>query len=265
MSRSLQPPDWWEKREVLKVLSAELNAAHDALRTAQLDIKNAQKAAQGGAEPPDSTVAIQAAYQHTERVQRKYWLAIERWKNFLIHGTVPEEIAYGSGLMTSKRQNNPQARTSRSLLGPLVEEGRGKRTGRRVIATAPQLRVEASIEESATFLGIRGVSVMTYTSNIHADGILHSDGEGAFASLHAGIVSWKATGAGRVCEDGKIDYFGSLDFATKSERLARLDGACGVLQSEIDAQGNTHSRIWEFVPHSRVRALTRPVHRGQRL
>jgi hypothetical protein len=42
------------------------------------------------------------------------------------------------------------------MLGLQIEEGRGKRTGRRVIATDPHLKVEASVEENVTLLGVDG-------------------------------------------------------------------------------------------------------------
>ena len=134
------------------------------------------------------------------------------------------------------------------MLGVEIEEGRGKRTGRRLIATDPHLKVEASVEETARLLGVDGQSIITYLSYIKPDGSLHGEGEGVWASLQGDIVTWKGVGVGRFGEGGSIQYCGSLSFTTSSQRLARLNGISGVFQWDIDAQGNTHSKIWELAP-----------------
>ncbi len=134
------------------------------------------------------------------------------------------------------------------MLGPQIEEGRGQRTARRVIATDPHLKIEASAEERATFLSVEGVSIITYTAYTKPDGSLHGEGEGVFASLQGDTVTWKGIGVGRFGEGGSIQYCGSLSFTTTSQRLAQLNGISGVFQWEIDAEGNTHSKIWELAP-----------------
>jgi hypothetical protein len=133
------------------------------------------------------------------------------------------------------------------MLGTQIEEGRGKRMGRRVIATEP-LRVEASVEEKATFLGVEGISIITYTSHTKPDGSLHGEGEGVFASVQGEMVTWKGVGVGRFGASGSIHYCGSLSFTTTSQKLAPLNGVSGVFQWDIDTQGNTHSKIWELAP-----------------
>ena len=139
------------------------------------------------------------------------------------------------------------------MLGAQIEEGRGKRTGRRVVATEPHLKVEASVEESATFLGVEGLSIITYTSSTKPDGSLSGEGEGIFASLQGEMVAWKGIGVGQFGEGGSIHYCGSLSFTTTSQKLAKLNGISGVFQWDIDAQGNTHSVIWEMAPAGATR------------
>jgi len=134
------------------------------------------------------------------------------------------------------------------MLGLQIEEGRGKRTGRRVIATDPHLKVEASVEENVTLLGAEGASIITYVSSTKPDGSLHGEGEGVFASAQGDMVTWKGTGVGLFTEGGAIHYCGSVSFTTTSQKLANLNGISGVFQWEIDPQGNTHSRIWEIAP-----------------
>ena len=134
------------------------------------------------------------------------------------------------------------------MLGEQIAEGRGKRTGRRIIATDPQLKVEASVEETATFLGVEGLSIITYTASTKPDGSLFGEGGGIFASPQGETVTWKGIGVGRFGERGSIHYCGSLSFTTASPKLAKLNGISGVFQWDIDAQGNTHSKIWELAP-----------------
>jgi len=134
------------------------------------------------------------------------------------------------------------------MLGKQIEEGRGRRTVRRVISTDPNFKIEASVEENAKLLGVEGVSIITYVACTKPDGSLEGEGGGVFASQQGDIVTWKGTGVGRFGEGGSIHYCGSLSFTTTSQKLSALNGISGVFQWEIDAQGNTHSQIWELAP-----------------
>ena len=134
------------------------------------------------------------------------------------------------------------------MLGRQIEEGRGKRTGRRVISTDLNFKIEASVEETATILGVEGMSIITYVASTKPDGSLEGEGGGVFSSAQGDFVTWKGTGVGRFGEDGSIHYCGSLSFITTSPKLMALNGIAGVFQWEIDAQGNTHSQIWEMAP-----------------
>ncbi len=133
------------------------------------------------------------------------------------------------------------------MLGKQIEEGRGKRTGRRVIATNP-LKIEATVEEVARVLGVEGMSIITYTSQIKADGSLEGEGEAAFATPDGDIVTWRGVGVGRFGEGGSIHYCGSLSFNTTSPRFRELNGVSGIFHWEIDAQGNSHSEMWAMTP-----------------
>ncbi len=136
------------------------------------------------------------------------------------------------------------------MLGPQIAEGRGKRTGRRVIATEPQLKIEASVEETTTLIGIQGINLITYTATNKPDGSLHGEGEGVFATPDGQIVTWKGTGVGRFAEGGAVNYCGTISYTTSSQKFIRLNGLAGVFQFEVDAQGNTRSVTYEMVPAS---------------
>jgi hypothetical protein len=134
------------------------------------------------------------------------------------------------------------------MLGQQIQEGRGKRTSRRILSTDLNFKIEASVEEKATFLGVEGMSIITYIATTKPDGSLEGEGGGVFASLEGDIATFKGVGVGRFGEGGSIQYCGSLSFVTTSQKLAALNGISGVFQWEIDAQGNTHSQMWELAP-----------------
>jgi hypothetical protein len=70
-----------------------------------------------------------------------------------------------------------------AMLGEQISEGLGKRTGRRVVATDPSLKVEVSFEEMAKLLGADGLNIATYISYPKPGGGLHGEGEGVFAAV----------------------------------------------------------------------------------
>jgi hypothetical protein len=133
-------------------------------------------------------------------------------------------------------------------LGSQIEEGHGKRTGRRIIATEPDPKVEATVEETQNVLGVEGQTIITYTSWIKPDGSLHGEGVGAFLSAQGDMATWRGVGVGKLSQGGAIHYCGSLSFTTTSQKFAKLNGISGVFQWEIDAEGNTHSKTWEYAP-----------------
>src|SRR5690349_11863443 len=132
------------------------------------------------------------------------------------------------------------------MLGEVIGEGRGKRTARRVVATEPVFKVEVSFEEQGTLLGVAGMNIGTYTSCPKPDGGLDGYGEGVFASLEGDIVTWKGVGAGHFVEGGAVQYVGGLSYSTKSAKLARLNQIAGVFEFNVDAEGNTTGKIWEW-------------------
>jgi len=43
-----------------------------------------------------------------------------------------------------------------------------------------------------------------------------------------------------------VSYRGCLIYSTTSAKLARLNTLAGVFEFEVDAEGNTHSKIWAW-------------------
>jgi hypothetical protein len=46
--------------------------------------------------------------------------------------------------------------------------------------------------------------------------------------------------------DGRVSFRGAIYYQTNAERLARLNGACGVYEHDVDAGGKTEGKLWEW-------------------
>src|SRR5437016_2653489 len=129
------------------------------------------------------------------------------------------------------------------MLGELISEGQGKRTARRVVATDPVFRVEASFEETIKIQGVDGQQIGTYSASPKSDGSLDGFGEGVILTAD-GIVSWKGIGVGRLGAGGAVSYRGALSFNTTAAKFAGLNSVAGVFEFDVDGAGNTHSKTW---------------------
>jgi hypothetical protein len=131
------------------------------------------------------------------------------------------------------------------MLGELIAESTGKRIVRRVLSTDP-LKVEVSFEDSGTMLGTPTTGFGTYTAVGRADGSLHGEGEGASATADGEFITWKGTAQGKFLPGGAISYRGILFFRTASQKLAHLNTVPGVFEYDVDPEGKTHSKVWEW-------------------
>jgi len=132
------------------------------------------------------------------------------------------------------------------MLGEQISSGQGKRTSRRVVAVEPVFKVEVSFEEMDTMLGIEGMNIGTYTSSPRPDGTLSGEGQGVFATLDGQTATWKGIGTGQLKPGGAVSYRGCLTYSTTAPKLARLNLIAGVFEFEVDAAGNTQTKVWEW-------------------
>lgn len=131
------------------------------------------------------------------------------------------------------------------MQGELLGETTGKRIVRRVLSTEPP-KVEVSFEDSGKMLGIDTTGFGTYSSVVRPDGTLYGEGEGVTITQSGEMITWKGSGLGKFKEHGAVSYRGILYYRTASEKLARLNTVAGVFEYEVDAQGNTRSKVWEW-------------------
>jgi hypothetical protein len=132
------------------------------------------------------------------------------------------------------------------MLGDLVGDSTGKRTGRRVLSTDSVFKVEVSFEDSGTFLGIPANNIGTYWSAPRPDGSLYGEGQGVTITNDGAMATWKGQGAGKFGTGGAVSYRGALYYNSTAPHLARLNTVAVVFEFEVDADGTTHTKSWEW-------------------
>jgi len=131
------------------------------------------------------------------------------------------------------------------MLGEQVGEEKGRITGKRVLETTPQPKLEISFEGKGTILGIEHKSIGTYWSVMQPNGFLYGEGNGVIMTQE-GHASWKGSGVGRITERGTTSYRGTVYYQTNVERLRRLNGIAVVFEYETDENDNTTSKSFEW-------------------
>jgi hypothetical protein len=131
------------------------------------------------------------------------------------------------------------------MLGEQIGETKGKRLVRRVISIDPPA-AEVSFEDVGQIFGTPTTGMGTYTSVIRPDGSILGQGQGLSLTEDGEAITWTGTGVGKFGPGGAVSYRGMLFFQTASQKLARVNNACGAFEYEVDASGNTLSKIWEW-------------------
>jgi hypothetical protein len=132
------------------------------------------------------------------------------------------------------------------MLGEQIGESRGKRTGRRVLSVDNGFSVEVAFETAGKLLGIETNEVGTYTSGSRPDGTLYGEGQGVILGADGSNATWKGSGVGKFAGGGAVSYRGAVYYSTASPKLARLNSVAAIFEFEVDAEGNTHSKLWEW-------------------
>lgn len=131
------------------------------------------------------------------------------------------------------------------MLGEKIGETTGKRLVRRVLSVDPPT-AEVSFEDSGEILGVPTTGIGSYTSVVRPDGSIFGHGQGLNTTSDGEAVTWTGTGLGHFGPGGSVSYRGMLFFRTTSEKLARLNNACGAFEYEVDPSGATVSKMWEW-------------------
>ena len=109
------------------------------------------------------------------------------------------------------------------------------------------MKAEVAFETKGKLLGGDYMEIGTYWSQSGPDGSLYGEGQGVVITHDAEVVTWKGSGVGKfVGNNGAVSYRGAIYYSTASQKLARLNGGAAVYEFDVDAEGNTHSKFWEW-------------------
>src|SRR5438552_2901237 len=123
-----------------------------------------------------------------------------------------------------------QYKGEQEMLGEMIAESRGKRTGRRVLSTSPGFKVEVSFEDSGKILGHEFQEIGTYWSESRPDGSLYGEGQGVVLLQNGENATWKGAGAGTIKPGGAVSYRGPVYYSTASAALARRNKDAAVVE-----------------------------------
>lgn len=131
------------------------------------------------------------------------------------------------------------------MLGEQIGEEKGRVTARRVLSTDPA-RVEVSAETEGKLLGVATRTIMSYQSQLRPDGTVYGEGEGVVMGKDGDVATWKGQGVGILGENGAISYRGAVYYYSGSSKFERLNKIACVFEYEVDAEGNTSSKLYEW-------------------
>ena len=126
-------------------------------------------------------------------------------------------------------------------MGEVLGEEQGRVTSNRILS-GESPTVETSFTARGKMLGIDTNEMGTYVARMRPDG----EGQGVIMSADGDAITWKGSGIGLFGAGGAISYRGAIFYSTSSERFARLNKVAGVFEYEVDGEGNTVGKIWEW-------------------
>ncbi len=131
------------------------------------------------------------------------------------------------------------------MLGEMIGELKGKITGNRVLSVECCPKIESSFQDVGKILDVEVTGTGTFWAIIKEDGGLYGEGQGVIFTNDGEIVTYTAQGIGKIKGKG-AEWRVSVFFDTSSEKLARLNNIMGISEHEIDDEGNTIEKIWEW-------------------
>ena len=132
------------------------------------------------------------------------------------------------------------------MLGEQIGMDKGKVTGRRVLEGVNGVVVETSIEGMGKLLGVDATGFATYSATPRPDGSVLRNGQGVLMGKNGERCSWTANGVGSFTNDGGIKFRGAICYTTMSEGWKKLNAIAGVYEHNVDANGVTESKVWEW-------------------
>jgi hypothetical protein len=139
------------------------------------------------------------------------------------------------------------------MLGDLIYEARGKVIAQRILAVAPQTKIENTILLDGIMHGIVNIiDTGTFVNTAIDDTVYYSQGQGVITTKdRREVATWTARGIKqhsiRDENDNNSLFSGSAFYYTASKgKLAFLNNIMTVFKSEVDSVGNILNKEWEW-------------------
>jgi hypothetical protein len=130
----------------------------------------------------------------------------------------------------------------------MIGESQGKIIGTRVLPCEGQNPVlEVSFQAAGKMLGVEATDLGTYQSVLTPAGVFRGKGQGISMTKDGDTLTWTGEGVGTPKGKGQAaSWRGSLFYQTTSQRYAQFNKITVLFEFEVDEQGNTRAKIWEW-------------------
>jgi hypothetical protein len=134
------------------------------------------------------------------------------------------------------------------MLAGLIGEEHGRTTLTRVLpGTDVGPVMEVSFQANGIILGVQTNDIGTFLASARPDGSLFGDGQGLVTTPDGEVAMWRGQGIGRrLGAGGATAWRGAIFYQTTCQRLLALNGMAVVFEFDIDEQGLTQSKSWEW-------------------
>ena len=133
------------------------------------------------------------------------------------------------------------------MLGDQIGAERGKVTGYRILRSeGAGPKVEVAFQAAGNILGVDHSTLATYTSIMRPDGTVFGEGQGVVKGANGQMASWVGQGVGKLGRGQAINYRGAIYYQSASPEWSRLNNVAAIYEYEVDEQGNTDAKIWEW-------------------
>lgn len=132
------------------------------------------------------------------------------------------------------------------MLGDQIGAERGKVTGYRILPSDTGPKVEVAFQAAGKILGVDHSTLGTYTSMMRPDGTVFGGGQGVVRGVSGQMASWVGQGVGKLGRGQAVSYRGAIYYQSASPEWSRLNNVAALFEYEVDEEGNTDAKIWEW-------------------
>ena len=134
------------------------------------------------------------------------------------------------------------------MLGEMIGEEQGKITAVRVLPSNGQSpQTEVSFQTTGQLVGVQATHIGTYVSTLMPTGVFNGTGQGMVVTQDGDTATWTGSGVGIPKGKGfAASWRGAIYFQTSAQRLAGLNKFATIFEFDIDENGNTTGKLWEW-------------------